>query len=257
MVSAPPINMYVLLGVYSILPTSFMNLPPPLNRWSLLSLFYIGYYISSIRLAPKGKVTNPKAPVELGRLHIWRFRQCPQFTALQCNEGIGALPIFSNMLQRLEYIPCVYHSTTQLSCQRTMTVFQPPPQRYKQFSNLQFFYVFLRLFMFFCGRNRIRTCAPIIRPNGLANRPLEPLGYSSLFVERLGVDPSSSALQADAITVSAIVPNSRDGRTRTCKILILSQMRLPFAPHLHKAMIYSAYKKPKKTMAKNLQDSPK
>lgn len=153
-VSAPPINMYVLLGVYSILPTSFMNLPPPLNRWSLLSLFYIGYYISSIRFAPKGKVTNPKAPVELGRLHIWRFRQCPQFTALQCNEGIGALPIFSNMLQRLEYIPCVYHSTTQLSYQRTITVFQPPPQRYKQFSNLQFFLCFFAIFYVFLRKKQ-------------------------------------------------------------------------------------------------------
>lgn len=85
---------------------------------------------------PKGKVTNPEASVELGR--FYRYTQI----ILQCDEGIGALPIFSNMLQRLEYIPRVYHSTTQPSYQRTMTIFQPPPQRYKQFSNLQIFLYF-------------------------------------------------------------------------------------------------------------------
>ena len=30
------------------------------------------------------------------------------------------------------------------------------------------------------GGERIRTSAPLTRPNGLANRPLQPLGYSSI-----------------------------------------------------------------------------
>ena len=55
-----------LLGISCMAPTPFMNLPPPLNRQLLLSLFYIGYYISSIQFAvTKAYVTISEASVAI------------------------------------------------------------------------------------------------------------------------------------------------------------------------------------------------
>lgn len=72
---------------------------------------------------------------------------------------------------------------------------------------------------------------PYTNTNGLANRPLQPLEYSSLLCGTTWFCPKFSEFSVRR-------------NNYVCYRSI-------------KAMIYSAYKKPKKTMAKNLQDSPK